>query len=30
MGTTRAQTVLALLADGVQPLTGEIFPADSP
>ena len=30
MDTTRAQTVLALLADGVHPLTGEIFPADSP
>lgn len=30
MDAARAQTLLALLADGVHPLTGEPFPADSP
>jgi hypothetical protein len=30
MDTTQAQTVLALLADGVHPLTGESFPQGSP
>ncbi|MET0658485.1 MAG: hypothetical protein ABW110_10070 [Steroidobacteraceae bacterium] len=30
MDAARAQTLLILLADGVHPLTGEVFPADSP
>jgi hypothetical protein len=30
MDESKALTILAALADGVNPLTGEVFPADSP
>lgn len=30
MDETRAQALIATLANGVNPLTGEVFPADSP